>query len=87
MHAGSVEDLQRGRFRLEVVSVSRGRCLHRPFPQRAGPGNRDALAADLSDLPTADGHAVAAQLSFPPLLPESAHVTRTPRVLPTVISL
>lgn len=27
------------------------------------------------------------QLSFPPLLPESAHVTRTPRVLPTVISL
>ncbi|MFB6784276.1 lantibiotic dehydratase [Streptomyces sp. NPDC056352] len=40
-----------------------------------------------SDLPAAGGHAVAAKLSFPPLLPESAHATRTPRVLPTVISL
>lgn len=40
-----------------------------------------------SDLPAAAGHAVAAKLSFPPLLPESAHATRTPRVLPTVINL
>jgi hypothetical protein len=50
-------------------------------------GDRDALAADLSDLPATDGHVVAAQLSCLPLLPESAHVTRTPRVLPTVINL
>ncbi|MGR8008620.1 lantibiotic dehydratase [Streptomyces hypolithicus] len=88
VHACSVEDLQRGRFRLEVVSVSRGAGVSTGrFLSVLAPDDRDALAAELADLPAADSNTVAAQLSFPPLLPESAHVTRTPRLLPTVISL
>ncbi|MER6091279.1 lantibiotic dehydratase [Streptomyces bluensis] len=88
VHATSVEELQRGRFQLEVVSVSRGVGVSAGrFLSVLAPGDRDALAAEIADLPAADSGTVPAQLSFPPLLPESAHVTRTPRVLPTVISL
>ncbi|AQS71884.1 lantibiotic dehydratase [Streptomyces pactum] len=88
VHAGSVDALQRGRFRLEIVSVSRGVGVTTGrFLGVLAPADRAALAAELSGLPTADGDTVPAQLSFPPLLPESAHVARAPRVLPTVISL
>ncbi|NYI04860.1 thiopeptide-type bacteriocin biosynthesis protein [Allostreptomyces psammosilenae] len=88
VHAASVGELQRGRFRLEVVSVSRGLGVSTGrFLSVLAPADREALAAELADLPTADSNTVPAQLSFPPLLPESAHVTRAPRVLPTVISL
>lgn len=86
--AASIEDLQRGQFRLEVTSVSRGAGVSTGrFLGVLAPDDRDALAAELADLPAADTNTVPAQLSFPPLLPESAHITRTPRVLPTVISL
>ncbi|MGW5973131.1 lantibiotic dehydratase [Streptomyces sp. NPDC055186] len=88
VHAASLEELQRGRFRLEVVSVSRGAGVSSGrFLSVLSPGDREALAAELADLPAADGNTVPAQLSFPPLLPKSAHVTRAPQVLPTVISL
>ncbi|MET9994266.1 lantibiotic dehydratase [Streptomyces mutabilis] len=88
VHADSVDALRRGRFRLEIVSVSRGAGVTMGrFLDVLAPAGRDALAAELSGLPTADGDTVPAQLSFPPLLPESAHVARAPRVLPTVISL
>ena len=88
VHAASLRELQHGRFRLEVVSVSRGVGVSTGrFLSVLAPGDRQALAAELADLPAADGNTVAAQLSFPPLLPESAHVTRAPQVLPTVISL
>ncbi|MFH8242702.1 lantibiotic dehydratase [Streptomyces sp. NPDC018321] len=88
VHAAGVDELRRGRFRLEVVSVSRGAGVTTGrFLGVLPPDDRAALAAELSGLPAADGDTVPAQLSFPPLLPESAHVTRTPRVLPTVISL
>ncbi|WP_455357190.1 lantibiotic dehydratase [Streptomyces sp. SYSU K217416] len=88
VHAESVEELQRGRFRLEVVSVSRGAGVSTGrFLSVLAPDDRDALGAELADLPSADSNTVPAQLSFPPLLPETAHVTRTPRVLPTAISL
>ncbi|MFI9630421.1 lantibiotic dehydratase [Streptomyces sp. NPDC052042] len=89
VHAASLEDLQRGRFRLEVVSVSRGAGVSSGrFLGVLAPSERPAaLAAELADLPAADSDTVPAQLSFPPLLPESAHVTRAPQVLPTVISL
>jgi hypothetical protein len=88
VHAASLEELQRGRFRLEVVSVSRGAGVSTGrFLSVLAPADREALAAELADLPAADGNTVPAQLSFPPLLPESAHVTRAPQVLPTVISL
>ncbi|MCT2594493.1 lantibiotic dehydratase [Streptomyces sp. N2-109] len=88
VHAGSTEDLQHGRFRLEVVSVSRGIGVTTGrFLSVLAPEDRERLALELADLPTADVGTVPAQLSFPPLLPTSAHVTRAPRVLPTVISV
>ncbi|MFF4260245.1 lantibiotic dehydratase [Streptomyces sp. NPDC001663] len=88
VHAASLEELQRGRFRLEAVSVSRGVGVSTGrFLSVLGLTDREALAAELADLPAADGNTMPAQLSFPPLLPESAHVTRSPQVLPTVISL
>ncbi|WP_307111302.1 lantibiotic dehydratase [Streptomyces demainii] len=88
VHAASLEDLQRGRFRLEVMSVSRGAGVSTGrFLSVLASADREALAAELADLPTADGNTVPAQFSFPPLLAESAHVTRSPQVLPTVISL
>lgn len=88
VHAASMRELQRERFRLEVMSVSRGVGVSAGrFLSVLAPGDRQALAAELADLPAADGNTVPAQLSFPPLLPESAHVTRAPQILPTVISL
>ncbi|MFF7982871.1 lantibiotic dehydratase [Streptomyces sp. NPDC007901] len=88
VHAASLGDLQSGRFRLEIVSVSRGVgvALGR-FLSVLASQDRAALEAELSDLPAADAGTVPAQLSFPPLLPTSAHVTRAPQTLPTVISI
>lgn len=87
IHAPSVSELQCGRFRLEVVSVSRGVGVSTGrFLSVLAPADREVLATEL-DLPTADSNTVPAQLSFPPLLAESTHVTRAPQVLPTVISL
>lgn len=48
---------------------------------------RSLVAAELTDLPTADANTMAAQLSFSPLVPETAHVARSPQILPQVISL
>ncbi|MFB6785295.1 lantibiotic dehydratase [Streptomyces olivaceus] len=88
VHAASLEELQRGQFRVEVVSVSRGAGVSTGrFLSVLSSADREALAAELADLPAADGNTMPAQLSFPPLLSESAHVTRSPQVLPTVISL
>ncbi|MFC4035819.1 lantibiotic dehydratase [Streptomyces polygonati] len=88
VHAASAEELQRGRFRLEVASVSRGAGVTvGRFLSVLAPEDRKQLAAGLADLPAADAGTVAAQLSFPPLHPASAHVTRAPQVLPTVISV
>ncbi|WP_327290330.1 lantibiotic dehydratase [Streptomyces sp. NBC_01198] len=88
VHATSTEELARGRFRLEVASVSRGAGVTtgRFLPVLA-PGDCKRLTAELADLPTADPRSVAAQISFPPLLASTAHVTRAPRVLPIVISV
>ncbi|GAA3304772.1 hypothetical protein GCM10020295_56760 [Streptomyces cinereospinus] len=88
VHAASVEELHRGRFRLEVASVSRGVGVTTGrFLGVLAPEDRERLAAGLADLPTADVGTIAAQLSFPPLLSTSAHVTRAPQVLPRVISV
>ncbi|MFJ5608185.1 lantibiotic dehydratase [Streptomyces sp. NPDC093221] len=88
VHAAGAEELRRGRFRLEVASVSRGVGVTTGrFLSVLAPEDRERLAAELADLPTADAGTVVAQLSFPPLHPASAHVTRAPQVLPTVISV
>ncbi|AXE23731.1 lantibiotic dehydratase [Streptomyces globosus] len=88
LHASDTAALDQGRFRLEVVSASRGVGVGMGrFLSILDSGQRQALVEELASLPASDPDTVAMQLSFPPLLPESAHVTRTPRVLPTVISL
>jgi thiopeptide-type bacteriocin biosynthesis protein len=88
VHAASIEKLNRGRFRLEVASVSRGVGVTiGRFLSVLAPEDRERLSAELADLPAADTGTISAQLSFPPLFPTSAHVTRAPQVLPTVISV
>ncbi|MFF3640441.1 lantibiotic dehydratase [Streptomyces sp. NPDC002564] len=88
VHAHSTVQLERGDFHLEVVSVSRGAGVGLGrFIDTVEPGQRGLLKAELADLPTADGHTMPAQLSFPPLVAETAHVARAPQVLPTLISL
>ncbi|WP_405390581.1 lantibiotic dehydratase [Streptomyces sp. NBC_01102] len=88
VHAASLGELRDGRFRLEIVSVSRGVGVSAGrFLGVLAPGDREVLAAELADLSAPDSDTMPAQLSFPPLFPESAHVTRVPQVLPTVISL
>lgn len=80
--------LRRGDFTLEVVSVSRAAgVLTGRFLSVLAPGDAAALSAGLSNLPASDQDTVPAQLSFPPLDPATAHVTRTPQTLSTVISL
>lgn len=88
VHAASLGELQCGRFRLEVVSVSRGVGVSTGrFLSVLTPSDGETLTTELADLPAADSNTVPAQLSFPPLLPESTHITRAPQVLLTVISL
>ncbi|WP_329492042.1 lantibiotic dehydratase [Kitasatospora sp. NBC_01246] len=88
VHAAGTADLEWGKFKLEVVSVSRGAGVGTGrFLQVLDPAHRAAFAAELADLPGADPNTVAAQLSFPPLEPDTAHVTRAPRILSTAITL
>ncbi|WP_405550613.1 lantibiotic dehydratase [Streptomyces microflavus] len=88
LHASSLAEVRRGRFTVELTSVSRGSGVTvGRFLGVLPHAQRNRLHEELADLPTADDGTVAAQLSFPALLPDTAHVTRTPRVLPLVISL
>ncbi|UNO44192.1 lantibiotic dehydratase [Streptomyces sp. MST-110588] len=88
VHAASIEELHRGRFLLEIANVSRGVGVTiGRFLGVLAPEDRERLSPELADLPTADAGTIPAQLSFPPLLSTSAHVTRAPQVLPTVISI
>lgn len=88
VHAATTQQLARGEFRLEVLSVSRGIGVGTGrFLSVLDPRGRAAVAAEMATLPAADTVTVPAQLSFPPLEPETAHVTRAPQVLPLVISL
>ncbi|MFB8022954.1 lantibiotic dehydratase [Streptomyces rubiginosohelvolus] len=88
LHAASLAEVRRGRFTVELTSVSRGSGVTvGRFLGVLPHAQRKRLQEELADLPTADDGTVAAQLSFPALLPDTAHVTRTPRVLPLVISM
>jgi thiopeptide-type bacteriocin biosynthesis protein len=80
--------LWRGDFTVEVVTVSRAAgVLTGRFLSVLAPHDRARLTAALAELPGGDSDTVAAQLSFPPLDPATAHVTRALQTLPTVISL
>ncbi|MWA04616.1 lantibiotic dehydratase [Actinomadura sp. LD22] len=88
VNAADQNALCRGDFTLEVVSVSRAAgVLSGRFLSVLTPQDATALSTGLSDLPASDQDTLPAQLSFPPLDPATAHVTRTPRTLPTLISL
>ncbi|WP_307847157.1 lantibiotic dehydratase [Micromonospora sp. D93] len=88
VQAAHEKDLTRGKFTVEVTSVSRaaggltGRFLSVLRPTDAG-----RFVASLADLPASDRATKPTQVSFPPLDPATAHVARAVRVLPTVISL
>jgi lantibiotic biosynthesis protein len=86
--AYSLDALAKGDFRLQVVMVSRGAgVLTGRFLTVLADQDRTALGAALADLPGADLDTEVLQLSFPALDPAAAHVTRTPQILPTVISM
>ncbi|MFI7208893.1 lantibiotic dehydratase [Micromonospora aurantiaca (nom. illeg.)] len=88
VHAAGEAALARGRFTVEVTSVSRGAGgLTGRFLSVLRAVDAGKLAAGLTDLPTADHDTVPAQMSFPPLDPATTHVTRAMQILPTVISL
>ncbi|MEV6684550.1 lantibiotic dehydratase [Streptomyces sp. NPDC051130] len=88
IHCADLAALERGAFELEVVSVSRGAGVSTGrFLSVLDDAGRAALTAQLAELPTSDQHTIPVQLSYPPLAPETAHVTRAPRVLSTVVSL
>ncbi|GAB3164091.1 hypothetical protein GCM10027059_19530 [Myceligenerans halotolerans] len=83
VHARSVRELDQGRFRLQVATVSRsagsmtGRFWHL-FP---------GMGAAYRDLPTVEAGAELAQLSFHPARVSADLLTRAPQVLPRVVSL
>ncbi|MER7043657.1 lantibiotic dehydratase [Streptomyces jumonjinensis] len=88
LYASDLEAIQLGEFWLAVTSVSRASgVLTGRFLGALDPKSRDQFVSDLADLPGSDPETVCAQLSFPPLDPATAHVTRTVRTLPTVITL
>jgi thiopeptide-type bacteriocin biosynthesis protein len=88
VNAADQQALQQGRYTLEVLQVSRnvggltGRFLG-VLPPDACERHIAAMAA----LPGPDADTVLVQASFPPLDPATAHVTRAPRAMPTVLSL
>jgi thiopeptide-type bacteriocin biosynthesis protein len=88
VHARDLHALAQGDYHLEIVNVSRaaGALIGR-FLSILEPPDAATLSACLSAVPTADSDTVAAQLSFPPLDPATAHVTRTPHIRPLLISL
>lgn len=83
VQARSLQELDRGNFRVRVHTVSRaagtmtGRFGHL-FPQ---------AAAGQAALPTVDPAAELAQLSFHPSRVEADLLTRSPQVLPTLVSV
>lgn len=88
VHADDLAKMQRGRFVVEVVSMSRGAGVASGrFLDVVDPAGRAALAGCFAALPGADEDTRVAQLSFPPLDPATAHVTRTSQVLPLLISI
>jgi thiopeptide-type bacteriocin biosynthesis protein len=79
--------LGRGEFTLTVVGMSRGMgTMTGRFIDLLAPADRQRVADAFAGLPVSDPDALAVQLSFPPLVPGTAHVTRAPALLP-VLSL
>jgi thiopeptide-type bacteriocin biosynthesis protein len=88
IHAADTAAMERGDFTVHVVTVSRaaGVLTGRFLPVLDAAGSA-ALSAVLASVPCNDPETAAVQLSFPPLDPATAHVTRVPQLFPAVISL
>jgi lantibiotic biosynthesis protein len=83
----SLRALKDGKFQLAVTSASRSAgVVTGRFLYLLEEHERQTLTAPLRVSQGSD-EVLSAQLSFPPLDPATAHVTRTVQVLPTVVSL
>ncbi len=88
VQAASGDALGRGEFDLAVVSVSRGAgTMTGRFADLLEPSDQRRMAAAFAQVTVSDPGALPVQLSFAPLAPGAAQVTRTPELLPAVISL
>ncbi|OPC76888.1 hypothetical protein B4N89_45670 [Embleya scabrispora] len=88
VEAADTNALDRGDFRVVVVSLSRAAgVVGGRFLDLLGHRGGDELAQAWAALPAGDAGTVTAQLSFPPLSPAGAHVARSIRVSPRVVSL
>ncbi|XVQ12173.1 lantibiotic dehydratase [Spirillospora sp. CA-255316] len=88
LQAASPEALVRGHFQLTVVGPSRGiGTTTGRFINLLNSGDRANAVAVLDRLPVSEPRTMAVQLSFPPLDPGDAHVTRAPELLAATISL
>lgn len=86
--AQSPEALRRRKFDLSLLSVSRGvGTTTGRFLGLLEPTDQGRAATMFDRLPTSDPDTLPVQLSFPPLAQADAQVTRSPELLPAVISL
>jgi thiopeptide-type bacteriocin biosynthesis protein len=78
-----------GEFEIVLGSVTRGlgTMSGGRFAALLDPSGREGVPAALGNLPSPDLDAMPAQLAFPALAPTSTHITRTPRLLPALISV
>ncbi|GGK82027.1 hypothetical protein Sme01_62470 [Sphaerisporangium melleum] len=83
VQAGSLPALDRGDFRVRVHTVSRAAGTMTGRFQHLFPDTADRHTA----LPTVDPVAIPAQLSFHPSRVEADLLTRTPQVLPKLVSV
>ena len=88
VRAASQAALDRGEFDLAVISVSRaaGTLVGR-FVDMLAPSDQAEITEALATLPANEPGVLRAQLSFPPLDPATAHVTRVPAMLTAVIPI
>ena len=85
VRSATLDDLAHGRFQLSVTGTPRpGSSMAGRFTHLLDPGERDQIAATYAA--HQDG-AIAAQLSFAPRKRSNENLTRTPRLLPDVISI
>lgn len=88
IHAPTLDALRRGDFELAVTGVSRSVGLSAGrFLDHFAPEDRDRMLRAYQSLPTITENALPVQLSCPPLYPRAENVSRTPPVLPHVLSL
>jgi thiopeptide-type bacteriocin biosynthesis protein len=88
IRSSSAAALGRSEFELAVTGVSRGAgTIAGRFISVLDQPEQRRILRTLTRLPVSDPDALPVQLSFPPLVPGTADVARSPELLPRVISL